>query len=256
MIKLAKGEGEVYNRGIRKKFSSTHALRQFNDMTPTYGITDMFKHWHWAELLWLMVATGAVLSVSLLLGDNLMGMASALTGIICVILTAKGKPAAYYFGIINCILYGVIAYHETLYGETVLNIGYYLPLQFIGFKIWLRHMNTAQAVVKPIQLNTVQRVYLLVSVVVATAGLGWILKCCGDEIPYIDAYTTIASILAMTLSARRNAEQWYLWISINLFSIYMWTERFMTNGENCATLMMWVIYLFNSIYGLYKWTRK
>ena len=47
-----------------------------------------------------------------------------------------------FFGIINCILYSIISYQQTLYGEMLLNICYYLPLQFIGFAIWKKNMNT------------------------------------------------------------------------------------------------------------------
>lgn len=225
-------------------------------MLHTYGIKDMLTHWRPAELIWLGLATLSVLMVSISLGEGPLGIASALSGIICVILTAKGKLAAYYFGIVNCILYSIVAYNQTLYGETILNLLYYLPLQYIGFRIWQRHMDKEQSVVKPIRLNNALRLYLLGAIIVCTFVLGWILNLCGDEIPYIDAFTTVASVLAMTLSARRNSEQWYLWISINLFSIYMWLDRYLTNGENIATLLMWITYLLNSLYGLYKWTRK
>lgn len=64
----------------------------------------MLTHWRVAELVWLGLATLTVLIVSLSLGDVPLGIASALSGIICVILTAKGKLAAYYFGVVNCIL--------------------------------------------------------------------------------------------------------------------------------------------------------
>ena len=220
------------------------------------GLEDLLKNWRIPELLWLVMATVSVLIISLALGESPMGIVSALSGIICVVLTAKGKLAAYYFGVINCVLYGIISYTQTLYGEFILNFFYYLPLQFIGFRIWLRHMDASQASVQSVRLSAIQRLYWLVGLGAGTALLGWGLSIWGDALPYVDAYTTVASVLAMTLSARRNAEQWYLWISINLFTIYMWTERFSATGENIATLMMWIVYLLNSFYGLFRWTRK
>ncbi len=225
-------------------------------MPNTYGLKDMLTHWQRAELCWLVLATLSVLSISLLLGDSTLGICSSLSGIICVVMTAKGKLAAYYFGIVNCVLYAIVAYGQTLYGETLLNLCYYLPLQFIGFRIWRRNMATDQAVVRPVHMSKMQRLLLPVTILAGTGILGWLLERGGDEIPYVDAFTTVTSVLAMTLSARRCSEQWYLWISINLFSIYMWTERYLTNGENIATLLMWVVFLLNSIYGLYKWTRR
>ena len=78
-------------------------------MPHSYGIRDMLSHWRLAELIWLGFAVLSVLIVSLSLGDNPLGIVSALSGIICVVLTAKGKLAAYYFGITNCVLYSIIA---------------------------------------------------------------------------------------------------------------------------------------------------
>lgn len=222
----------------------------------TYGIRDAFTHWRVCEVLWLALATLSVLVVSVLLGDNLLGISSSVTGIICVVLTAKGKLAAYYFGVANCILYAIVAYGQTLYGETLLNALYYLPLQFIGFHIWRTHINAEQGTVQPLHMAWRARVYALLALVAGTALLGVGLAYFGDAIPYVDAYTTVASVFAMTLSARRCPEQWYLWISINVCSIYMWAERFAANGENVATLMMWVVFLVNSVFGLVKWTRK
>ena len=207
------------------------------------------------ENCWLIIATICVLSISLIIGDSAIGVASAISGIICVIFTAQGKLSAYYFGIINCILYSIVAYQQTLYGETLLNALYYLPLQFVGFKIWKQNLNKENKVC-PLSLSVTKKIYLFAGIVAGTLLLGAILQKYGDEIPFIDAFTTVSSVIAMTLSAKRYSEQWYIWITINMFSIYMWLERYQTNGENIATLMMWSVFLLNSFYGLYKWTRK
>ncbi len=216
----------------------------------------MLTHWSRRELFWLIFAATSVTVISLLLGDSALGIISSLSGIICVVMTAKGKLAAYYFGIVNCILYSIIAYGQTLYGETLLNLFYYLPLQFIGFRVWSKNMEAEQSVVRPIRMSMRQRLYILLGIVLCTAALGWVLEYFGDSLPYVDSFTTVASVLAMTLSAYRYSEQWPLWICINLFSIYMWANRYFTNEENIATLLMWNVYLINSIYGLRKWTKK
>ena len=207
------------------------------------------------ENCWLIVATLSVLIVSLILGDSIMGISSAISGIVCVVLTARGKISAYYFGVINCILYSIIAYQQTLYGETLLNTCYYLPLQFIGFKVWKKHLNK-NFTVKPISLSFNEKIILLIIIISGTSCLGLILQNYGDKIPFIDAFTTVASVIAMTLSAKRYSEQWYIWISINILSIYMWANRYLSNGENIATFMMWIVFLLNSFYGLYKWKKK
>ena len=75
------------------------------------------------------------------------------------------------------------------------------------------------------------------------------------RLPYIDAFTTVASIHGAYLMVTRRAEQWSLFIIINLVSIYMWLMRYMDTGANLGTLVMWIIWTINSVYGWFNGTR-
>ena len=44
----------------------------------------------------------------------------ALTGVLCVILTGKGKMSCYLFGLVNTVLYAWIAFGAKYYGEVML----------------------------------------------------------------------------------------------------------------------------------------
>ena len=44
-----------------------------------------------------------------------MGMISSTTGVICVVCTGKGKLSAYLFGLINSVLYAIIAFEAAYY---------------------------------------------------------------------------------------------------------------------------------------------
>ena len=97
--------------------------------------------WKWWEVAWLVTAAVVITILPIYWGDSLMGIISAVTGVICVVLTGKGKLSAYFFGLINSVLYAIIAYQSALYGETMLNLLYYVPMQFVGFYIWSKHIN-------------------------------------------------------------------------------------------------------------------
>lgn len=98
--------------------------------------------WKKFEVLWLVLACGVITGLSIYWGDTVMGIISSTTGVACVVCTGKGKLSAYIFGLINSILYAIIAYKATLYGETMLNALYYVPMQFVGFYIWSKNMNS------------------------------------------------------------------------------------------------------------------
>ena len=178
----------------------------------------------------------------------------------CVILVAQGKISNYVWGTVGVITYAYLAYTWGFYGETFLNAVYYLPMQFIGFYLW----NSNKGNVDDTVSNTVlikgmskfQRIMgILLIPVLITIG-SYVLFLLGGKLVILDATTTVLSIVAMGLMAARMKEQWLLWIVVNIVSIYMWLQSFMLgNPDGIATLLMWSVFLLNSIYGAWKWFR-
>lgn len=212
--------------------------------------------WKKLEVLWLVLACGVITGLSIYWGDTLIGIISSTTGVACVVCTGKGKLSAYIFGLINSILYAIIAYKATLYGETMLNALYYVPMQFIGFYIWNKNMNTETHEVTKKHMKNSGRIILLLSILVATYFYGLILRYLGDAMPFIDSFTTVSSVVAMIVSVKMFAEQWWIWVAVDIFSVYMWWCDFKSGSDNVATLLMWIVYLGNAIIMLVKWERE
>lgn len=210
-----------------------------------------FAGWEPLEVAWLVFASNAIIMLSMYWHETWYGLISALSGVICVVLTGKGKLSAYAFGVVNCILYGYISYKKALYGETMLNLLWYLPLQFYGFVVWRKNMGECE--VRRQRLNWIERVSIAVGTTICTACYGVVLNVMNDPLPYVDSFTTVASVLAMWLSCKRYAEQWYLWIAVDVLSVYMWWNRYCEGGDNVATLAMWAVFLANAVYGCIKW---
>ena len=219
-------------------------------------IKNEFKGWKFIEVFWLVLACSIITGLSIYWKDNLMGIISALTGVACVICTGKGKLSAYLFGLVNCVLYAIIAYQQTLYGETMLNLLYYVPMQFVGLAIWSKNMNKETLEVKKIHMKNKSRLLTLIGMVVGTIAYGFILKALGDEMPFVDSFTTVSSVVAMLISVKMYAEQWWIWVAVDVFSVYMWYTRFSIGQDNMATLLMWVVYLLNAIFMCYKWEKE
>lgn len=212
-----------------------------------------WKKW---EIAWLFLACAVITGLSIYWGDSLMGIISAVTGVACVVCTGKGKLSAYIFGLVNCVLYAIISYQATLYGETMLNIIYYVPMQFVGFYVWKKHMNEETKEVKKQHMSWRGRMIAVALIVFATFFYGLVLKKLGDAMPFVDSFTTISSVAAMIISIRMFAEQWWIWVAVDVFSVYMWWSNFTSGSDNMATLLMWIVYLGNAIIMLVKWEKE
>lgn len=214
------------------------------------------SNWKKNEVLWLLFSSLIIVSLSIYFGENIIGIISALTGVICVVMTGKGKISAYIFGLINAILYTIIAFSSGFYGDVMLRVVYYIPMQFIGFYLWKKNINNVTYEVKKEKLSIKNRFNYIIFSILAILIYGFLLSKLGGNLPYVDSASTCLAILAMIFSVKRLAEQWYLWIIINSISIVMWAVSFINNQENIATLLMWIIYLTNSIIMLIKWLKE
>lgn len=195
---------------------------------------------------------------------DVVGSLAGITGVLCVVLVAKGSIWNYLFGLVNVSLYAYISYKASLYGDTALNALYYLPMQFIGWWQWRKRgaaVSEAEAddgnvQVKARRFNWRQRVVLALSCIVAVVAGGFLLETLGDPQPFKDSATTVLSIVAQALMALAFMEQWALWIITNVISVVMWVVC-VARGEAHAGVMviMWVFYLMNSVNGLRVWLR-
>lgn len=209
--------------------------------------------WKFWEVIWMVIAVSGIIALSVYWQDTPMGIISASTGVACVICTGKGKLSAYIFGLVNSALYAIISYKSTYYGETMLNALYYVPMQFVGFYTWSKNMNTNTNEVNKRHMKISGKLLLVLSIAASTFIYGLILKKLGDAMPFVDSFTTVSSVIAMIISIKMYSEQWWIWVFVNVFSIYMWYTDFRLNNDNIATLLMWCIYLINSIIMLVKW---
>ena len=216
---------------------------------------------------WFLIAGVIVSNVvySLLTGTmDVLGSMAAITGVLCVVLVAKGSIWNYLFGLVNVSLYAYISYKASLYGDAALNALYYLPMQFIGWWQWRRRgaaMSADEAgdsgvQVKARRFTWKQRAILFLGCAVAVVAVGFLLKHVGDPQPFKDSTTTVLSIVAQMLMALAFMEQWALWIITNIVSVVMWCVC-VSRGEAHAGVMviMWVFYLLNSINGMRVWMK-
>lgn len=212
-----------------------------------------WKKW---EVAWLITACAIIVALSIYWQDTWMGILSATTGAACVICTGKGKLSAYVFGLVNSVLYAIISYQAALYGETMLNALYYVPMQFVGFYTWSRHMNTETNEVIKKNMKWTGRLMMTAFILAGTIVYGLLLRAMGDAMPFVDAFTTVTSVAAMLISVKMFAEQWWIWVVVDIVSVYMWFQSFLQGQEYIATLIMWLVYLVNAVIMLVKWERE
>lgn len=260
----------------------------------------LFKQWSLFERIWfisflvIIVSTTCYFSftgtdygqVENILLNWVISPISAITGILCVVLAAKGKISTWTYGIVNCVLYGYLAYRTGYYGDAILNIIYFLPTQFVGLLFWKKRLKRDSKVdVKMRKLTGRQGLLIAIVSFIIILGFGfclhfvdnWFTEVMKRNVsiysyfehifgtkavlvgPILDASTEVTQILAQLLMVLAFAEQWIFWIVTNIITIIMWGIVIIADPSSISwalpTLIMWIAYLINSVYGWLMWKR-
>ncbi len=219
--------------------------------------THFFTPYEWFLLLTIVTLNIIVALITHELKP--LSITATISGVLCVVLVAKGHISNYLFGLIQVSLYAYVSWGVGYWGEVALNALYYVPMQFIGFFLWRKRTKEgSKTEVKARFLTTRQRILLAVGSLALTIAGGIVLKHYNDPAPYLDSATTFLSILAMLLMVQTYSEQWYLWIVVNLATITMWAMAFVKEGDTSHLIItsMWCVYLLNSIHGLFLWKKE
>ena len=175
---------------------------------------------------------------------------AAISGILCVVLCAKGKKSQYIWGLAHVIGYVIIALVNKYYGEVMLNALYYLPSQFIGYYLWNKHTNKTTKNVEAKKLNLIQTIGFLILCGLTIVGYKFILDLLGGNQTFLDSMSTVISVIANTMMLLRYREQWVLWIIIDIITVIMWVL-----AKDAIMVTMWSVYLINAFYGYIKWSK-
>jgi nicotinamide mononucleotide transporter len=216
---------------------------------------------------------------------------SAISGVFCVVLAAKGRLSTWTWGIANSLLYGYVALYSGWLGDAMINLIWFFPTQFVGLFMWkklvekrknrelnnnsvpMRSLNWKQYLIFisigiflillfALLLHNVdnwfteamQRNHAIYEFFTDTFGsrFAWI----G---PVLDSSTEILQLSASILMILAFKQQWNMWIATNVISIIMWIFVLVSDPSSASwavpTLVMWIAYLINSFYGYNLWTK-
>lgn len=211
--------------------------------------------WNAFEITWLLSFSALAIALSLLWKNSFLDFSVFLSGVLCVVLAAKGNIWTYAFGMYNTFGYAYLAYTNGLYGEMGLNLFFFVPMNVVGYVLWKPKLEGGYVQMRAM----LPRQILLTAVasLLGILGLGYGLSLiAGQNNPYIDAITDVLSIFATFLMVYRFREQWLLYILLNVFTVLLWCIRTAQGSpEGPLMIVMWTAFMINAGYGYYNWTR-
>ena len=185
--------------------------------------------------------------------DSVVGMICGISGVICVVLTAKGKISSYIFNFMQIVTYMYICLGLKLYLEFGENIFYFVTCIF-GVFLWKKNMiqnDDGTTQVRARKFKTWHWIVLVSFAVIGTVTLGYVGETyLGSTLPYYDALTNVLAIAAQLLMVWRFREQWIVWIVIDVTCLFMFVIL-----KQWSMVAMYIAWTINAFYGWYNWSK-
>ena len=180
-----------------------------------------------------------------------------LTGLASVWLAVRNNVLTWPVGLINVVCFAVLFYQFRLYSDTLLQV-YFFGMSLYGWWQWRDRSANSET----IKVLSGRRRWAWLGVIFAmTLVQGyWVSRAHTflptlfpepAAFPYPDAFTTVASIVATYLLARRTLESWVLWVAVDIVSIVLYFSKgiYLVGIE-------YIIFLCLASLGGYRWYIK
>ena len=188
------------------------------------------------------------------LSQHYIEVLGAVTGLVYLYFSVNKIIWLWPFGILTSVLYTWVFYHSRLYADMSLQV-YYFFISIYGWYFWLKGGNQSrdsdQQEAPVIGIGKRLFVSLLVIIAVLTVVSGYILEnYANSSLPYWDAFTTSASIVATWMLARKMIENWLFWIVIDSVSMLMYIYKGLY-----PTAVLFLVYSIIAIFGYLNWKK-
>jgi nicotinamide mononucleotide transporter len=166
-----------------------------------------------------------------------------------IYLIIKEQIIGWIWGIAASFISVYIFYHSKLYAESFLYF-FYVIAGIYGYFNWKKSAKNSEFNIGEWQPK-VHSAGIFVCVFLSVL-LGHVLKNYTDaKLPRADSFSTVFSIYATYLEAKKILSAWLFWIALNLFSIWLYYSR---DLPIYASLM--VVYSVLSVVGYRTWRKK
>ena len=210
------------------------------------------------EELTLWCGSVGLILVSFFLFDrvNFMTLAASLIGTTSLIFNAKGNPIGQALMIVFSLLYGVISYTFSYFGEMITYLGMTGPMALFALISWLRNPyngNHAEVAVNRLENKELVLMYVLTALV--TFGFYFILDYfdTANMIPSTLSVTT--SFVAVYLTFRRSPYFALAYAANDVVLIVLWIMAAKEDISYLSVIICFMMFLVNDLYGFVSWKR-
>ena len=220
-------------------------------------MTKLKKYFSKGEIiLWRVSVMVIIISFCAFDRTNYMTLCASLIGVTSLIFNAKGNPFGQLLMVVFSLLYGIISYTFSYYGEMITYLGMTMPMAIFALVSWLKNpYNGNKAEVKVNDIDKRETMHMWVGTLAVTFIFYYILKHFHtvNIIPSTLSVTT--SFLAVYLTFRRSPYFALAYAANDIVLILLWVLASLYDIRYISVVACFVAFLVNDIYGFISWRK-
>jgi nicotinamide mononucleotide transporter len=168
-----------------------------------------------------------------------------------LLLAVRENVLCWLFAFLSTAIYTVLFWDVSLLMESALNV-YYMAMAVYGWYQWTRGGASGSKEPHALEVRSMsgqQHVLVITGIAILCVVSGKLLSEHSSAAwPYVDSFTTWASVITTYLVTRKYLQNWLYWIVIDAVSIPLYIDR----GLN-LTALLFVAYVVIAVIGYFKW---
>jgi len=187
---------------------------------------------------------------------NYLALIASLIGVTSLIFCAKGNPFGQLLMVAFSLLYGIISYTFSYYGEMITYLGMTMPMAVFALISWLCHPYQGnRAEVKVNRIGRGEQVCMWLLTVVVTVIFYFILDYFGTANILPSTLSVTTSFLAVYLTFRRSPYFALAYAANDVILIVLWILASVSDIRYISVVVCFAVFLFNDVYGFISWQR-
>jgi nicotinamide mononucleotide transporter len=183
---------------------------------------------------------------------NWLELVGLISGVLCVWLLIRENVLTFPLGLIYAVVTVIVVARANLFADVILNL-YYVAMNAYGWYFWL-YGGSDRRESEVLLVSWVPRqqwLLLATLIVLGTVLMGWYFATqTSADLPYPDSFTTVASFVAMWMSARKYLESWLLWFVIDVVQVGLYIIKGIE-----AYAVLYLLYLGMAVMGWVGWRK-
>ncbi len=207
-------------------------------------------------VLWCLSILFITVSFVIFDGEDYLTFTASIIGVTSLIFNAKGNPFGQLLMVIFSVLYGIISYSFSYYGEMITYLGMTGPMAFFALISWLKNpYKGKRSVVAVNRIGRKEIVFMLVLTVAVTAVFYFILAGFNTSNMLPSTLSVTTSFIAVYLTFRRSPLFALAYAANDIVLIVLWILAAMQDISYVSVIVCFAVFLANDLYGFFSWIK-